>query len=196
MYPIILASASPRRQEILHRMNIPFVVNPSNIDETIPKEIDVKNGPEYLAQKKVEAILNTIPPNTEAPWILGADTMVHIDGKLLGKPESVEMAREMLCTIQGKTHEVITGLALYNGNTHNICTRTNIAKVTFAPLSEEEIDWYTNTGEWHGAAGAYRIQGQASYFIKEIVGTESAVMGLPIFELYDMLKKQSYSLIE
>ncbi len=196
MDPIILASSSPRRQEILKLLNIPFVVNPPDIDESISDNIPSEKIPEYLACKKVNAVVRKIAISQETVgWVLGADTVIHFKGKLYGKPDSKESAIQMLKTFQGKSHEVITGLALYNGELHDITTRTNINKIQFSPMSEKEIEWYVNTGEWHGVAGGYRIQGLASCFIKKIDGQESGIMGLPIFELYDMLKEQNYPFI-
>ncbi len=197
MEALILASSSPRRQEILKMLGIPFVVNPADIDETIPQDVDPKDAPEYLACKKVEAIAQRISSVQEdIGWILGADTVILFNGQLYGKPASKAEATEMIRSFQGHEHEVITGVALYNDNLHDITTRRSVSRLTFAPMSEEEIEWYVNTGEWHGAAGGYRIQGMASCFIKKIEGSESSIMGLPIFELYDMLKEQHYSFIE
>ena len=197
MEALILASSSPRRQEILKMLGIPFVVNPADIDENVPHDLDPKDAPEYLACKKVEAIAQRISTVQEdIGWILGADTAILFDGKLYGKPCNKEEAASMIRTFQGQVHEVITGVALYNDNLHDITTRKCISRLTFAPMSEEEIEWYVNTGEWHGVAGGYRIQGMASCFIKKIDGSESGIMGLPIFELYDMLKEQGYAFIE
>ena len=178
-------------------LGIPFVVNPADIDENVPQDLEPKDAPEYLACKKVEAIAQRISTVQEdIGWILGADTAILFDGKLYGKPSSKEEAATMMRTFQGQVHEVITGVALYNDNLHDITTRKSTSRLTFAPMSEEEIEWYVNTGEWHGAAGGYRIQGLASCFIKKIDGSESGIMGLPIFELYDMLKEQGYAFIE
>ncbi len=196
MEPIILASASPRRQEILKLLNIPFKVIIPDIDEVAPEGMLPEKVPEYLAAKKVDAVARSLPTGSELPWILSADTVIILDGKIYGKPESQEDAVEYLKTLQGKTHKAVTGIALYNGNLHYVSTRTSVTKVTFAPMSQEEIDWYIGTGDWHGAAGAYRIQGLASCFIKKIDGTNSSVVGLPIFELYDMLKEQGYSILD
>ena len=194
MEPITLASSSPRRQEILKKMNIPFIVHPANIAETIPGTVKLKNAPEFLACKKVEAVAQRISAQQEEiGWILGADTAILYGNKLYGKPQSKEEAVEMIRKLQGHTHEVVTGLAIYNDNIHDISMRTSCNKVTFAPMSETDIAWYISQGEWHGAAGGYRIQGTASCFIKKIEGTESSIMGLPIFELYDMLREQNYS---
>ena len=175
MEPIILASSSPRRQKILKFLNIPFIVNPANIDETIPADIKPEEAAEFLAARKIDAVAIILHKN-----------------KIFGKPKNQDEAREFLNSLQGTTHKVITGIALFNGTAHYMATRTSVNKVTFAAMSEAEIESYLETSEWHGAAGAYRIQGKASCFIKKIEGTESSVMGLPIFELYDMLKEQNY----
>ncbi len=196
MYPIILASSSPRRQEILKLLNIPFLVHPANMEETYPSDLEIKKVPEFLAEKKVKAVMDSIQKEQEIPWILGADTVIILNNKIYGQPQSQEEAAEFLHDFSGCKHEVVTGLALYNGNTKEIVKRTSINQVSFAKLTNKEIEWYLSTGEWHGVAGAYRIQGLASCFIKKINGSESSVMGLPIFELYDMLKKQNYSLID
>ena len=195
MEPMILASSSPRRQEILKMLNIPYKVIIPNIKEIIPEDISLQAAPEYLAARKVDAVARSLPAANELPWILGADTLIVAEGKVLGKPKSQDEAREDLQLLQGKTHDVYTGLALFNGKLMYIDTRTAHTRVTFAPMSEDEINWYLETGDWHGVAGGYRIQGLASCFITKIEGTNSAVVGLPIFELYDMLKTQNYSLL-
>lgn len=195
MEPIILASSSPRRQEILKTLNIPFIVMPADIDETIPSDIPLEKASEYLASKKVQEVLKQIGKDQEVAWILGADTTTILDGKLYGKPKDIVEAEEFLRSFQGRTQTVITSLALYNGAIHDLTTRVSVNKVTFAPMNDQEIEWYLNTGEWHGATGGFRIQGLASCFIKHMEGTVSSVVGLPIYELYDMLNEQNYSLL-
>lgn len=192
MEPVILASASPRRQEILKRLGIPFITKPANIDETIPPGIKIEDAPEYLASRKVNAILRSFPKEQEVRWILGADTIVVLRNKIFGKPKSQDEAKNILLALRGNTHKVITGVALYNGEIHFMSTRTSVNKVTFSDMTDKDIDLYLSTSEWYGAAGAYRIQGLASCFITKIEGTESSVMGLPMFELYDMLREQNY----
>ena len=182
MKPIILASSSPRRQEILKLMNIPYQVIIPNYKEEYPDDLELEKIPEFLATRKVDAVARSAPAEIEYPWILGADTVIIKDRKILGKPENQEQAAEYLKKLQGSTHKVVTGLALFNGELHYMSNRTSITKVTFSKMSEEEIKWYVSTGEWHGAAGGYRIQGLASCFISKIEGTNSSVMGLPIFE--------------
>ncbi len=196
MEPIILASSSPRRQEIFKQLGIPFQVKLSPVEEIIPDDIEKEKVPEYLAINKVKSVEKTYFADREIPWIFGADTMVYLDGELLGKPSDSEEAASYLGRIQGRTHKVITGMALFNGKLMYVSSRTVITEVTFASMSKEEIDWYVDSGEWHGAAGGYRIQGLASCFISKILGTSTNVVGLPIFDLYDMLKEQGYSFFE
>ncbi|MCI6366469.1 MAG: Maf family protein [Spirochaetia bacterium] len=196
MEPIILASSSPRRQEILKLLNIPFKVIIPNIDETISSAIEPEEIPEFLAREKVTAVIHSLPPQQEILWILGADTIILKEGKIFGKPDSRAQAEAFLREFSGKTHQVITSVVLYNGRKKTFVSKNAVTKVTFSELSDKEINWYLDTEEWHGAAGGYRIQSLASCFIKSIEGTQSCVTGLPIFELYDMFKEQGYSLLE
>ncbi len=196
MENIILASASPRRQEILKLMHIPFQVIIPGVDESLYTSRNAADLPEILAKAKVQAVVRSMPPKQVIPWVLGADTLVVMNNRIFGKPRDTDEAFEFLSTLQDHTHHVITSMALYNGRTHITTVRTAAAKVTLAPMTREEIEWYIDTGDWHGAAGGYRIQGLASCFIKKIDGTNSCVVGLPIFELYDMLKEQGYSIID
>lgn len=196
MEPIILASSSPRRQEILKLLNIPFKVIIPNIDETISSAIEPEEIPEFLAREKVTAVIHSLPPQQEILWILGADTIILKEGKIFGKPDSRAQAEAFLREFSGKTHQVITSVVLYNRRKKTFVSKNAVTKVTFSELSDKEINWYLDTEEWHGAAGGYRIQSLASCFIKSIEGTQSCVTGLPIFELYDMFKEQGYSLLE
>lgn len=196
MEPIILASSSPRRQEILKLLNIPFKVIIPNCDETLSSAIDPEELPEFLAREKVTAVIHSLPPQQEILWILGADTVILKDGQIYGKPDSRIQAEKFLRDFSGKTHQVITSVVLYNGRKKTFVSKNAITKVTFNELTDEEINWYLDTEEWHGAAGGYRIQSLASCFIKSIEGSQSCVTGLPIFELYDMFKEQGYSILE
>ena len=196
MEPIILASSSPRRQEILKMLKIPFRVIIPNIDETLVNSIDIEQVPELLAREKVTAVIHSLPAGQEIPWVLGADTLIQIDDKIMGKPQNHEQAIEYLKTLQGRSHYVITAIVLYNGRNRETSTKICKAKITFAPMTDQEIEWYVETGEWHGAAGGYRIQSLASCFINKIEGSYSGAVGLPIFELYDILKSQGYSILD
>ena len=196
MEPIILASSSPRRQEILKLLNIPFQVIIPNTDETITQGFSPEEASELIARQKISEIIHSKPMGQEIPWILSADTIILFNGKLYGKPQSHEEAFNFLKEFQGKSHEALTSIVLYNGKTKETVSKTCRTKVTFAKMSDEEIQWYLDTGEWHGASGGYRIQSLASCFIEKIEGSQSCVTGLPIRELYDMLKEQGYSILE
>ena len=195
MEPIILASSSPRRQEILKMLDIPFQVILPNIDETLTSSVDTEDVPELLAREKVSAVIHSLPSQQEIQWVLGADTVIVKNGRIFGKPQSADEAAEFLKEFQGSTHTVITAVVLYNGKQKSTTSRVAKTKVTFAPMTDDEIQWYLESGEWHGAAGGYRIQSLASIFIEKIEGTQSCVTGLPIHELYDMLKEQNYSIL-
>lgn len=195
MEPIILASSSPRRQEILKMLDIPFQVILPNIDETLTSSVDTEDIPELLAREKVSAVIHSLPSQQEIQWVLGADTVIVKNGRIFGKPQSADEAAEFLKEFQGSTHTVITAVVLYNGKQKSTTSRVVKTKVTFAPMTDDEIQWYLESGEWHGAAGGYRIQSLASIFIEKIEGSQSCVTGLPIHELYDMLKEQNYSIL-
>jgi septum formation protein len=196
MEPVILASSSPRRQEILKLLNIPYQVIMPNIDETITEGLVPEEIPELFAREKVAAVVQSLPSDREIQWVLGADTVIIYNNKIYGKPENQEQAGQFLHLFSGKTHTVRTVIALYNGRNRTTSTRACSTEVTFKKMSEKEIAWYIETGEWHGAAGGYRIQSLASCFIEKINGSMTGVVGLPIFELYDMLEEQGYSIID
>lgn len=196
MEPIILASSSPRRQEILKMLKIPYRVIMPNIDETFSSLLAHEEIPELLAREKVLAVIKSLPAGQEIPWVLGADTIISFENNVYGKPENQEQAFEFLKSFQGKTHQIITALVLYNGKKHTTTSRICKTNITFSTMSDEEIQWYVDTGEWHGAAGGYRIQSLASMFISKIEGSYSGAIGLPISELYDILKEQEYKILE
>jgi septum formation protein len=192
MEPIILASGSLRRQEYFRLLGLPFNIIPSLIDEAIYGKVSPQECAENFAIQKVNKII-TLLQKQPPPWICGADTIISLDKEILGKPQDRDDAQRMLTRLQGKSHEVITAVALFKGKDKTIDCRSVKSMVTFASLSEQEITWYLNTGEWQGVAGAYKIQGLASCFISGIQGSYSAIVGLPIHEFYVMLKENGYS---
>ena len=191
MEPVILASKSPQRQDILRMLRIPFIIAPADIDETLLSGLSPEKNVERLAIKKTEAVLHS-PLVRETPWIISADTLVFIDGLPMGKPVSADEARRMLGWYSNRTHHVITALCCYNNCSQAISTRIRTSAVSFKKLSQKEIDWYIDLGEWQQAAGGYRIQGTAACFISRIEGSYSSIVGLPMYELYDMLHTHGY----
>ena len=188
MEPIILASESPRRQEFFRLLGLNFTCMPANIDESYAPGADCRAVAEELAVKKVRKIAETM----EDAWICGADTLVELDGMIYGKAADRDEAGKTLRSLRGRTHVVYSAVALYNGRARTMDCKTVTSEVSFAPLSEGEIEWYLDSGEWIGAAGAYKIQGLAACFITEIKGSHFCVAGLPIREFYVMLRDNGY----
>ncbi|MGO1461326.1 MAG: Maf family protein [Marinobacter sp.] len=181
MTSIILASASPRRSELLAQICVPFSVQPAHIDETPGTEEAAGDYVERLACEKALAVAVNFP----ATQVVGSDTSVVLDGAILGKPVDKSEAKAMLARLSGKSHQVMTAVALAK-DTH--CeSRLVITNVTFRVLSETEIDAYVATGEPMDKAGSYGIQGLGGIFVKELKGSYSAVVGLPLQETSALL---------
>jgi septum formation protein len=192
MDPIILASGSLRRQDYFRLLGLPFSVMPSLIDEEIIKTKNPQKLAEDFSKQKVKRVLELLKDRLP-PWICGADTIISVDGDIFGKPRDRDDAKQMLQKLQGREHEVITAVTLYNGKKKTMDCRSVTSTVVFAPVSEGELEWYLNTGEWQGAAGAYKIQGLAACFISSIRGSPSSVVGLPMRDFYCMLRRNGYS---
>jgi septum formation protein len=190
--PIILASGSLQRQEYFRLLGLPFNIMLPHIDENPGAFCGPKAAVEGLAAGKVKKVVEVLKGRASG-WIFGADTVVVSEETVFGKPENREEAKKTLRRLRGRTHEVITGMALYNGKTETIDIRSVTSRVSFAEISEDEIEWYLDSGEWQGAAGAYRIQGLGACFITGIQGSPSSVVGLPIREFYVMLRDNGYS---
>lgn len=170
---LVLASASPRRAALLRALGIPFRVVVSGVDESLRAGEDGAVAAERLARAKASSVALT----SGLP-VLGADTVVVCDGAILGKPESAEDAARMLGALSGRTHEVVTGVALAAAG----ALRSGIEQTTvrFASLSEEQIAWYVATGEPFDKAGAYHVDGGGAAFIESVSGSPSNVAGLPL----------------
>jgi septum formation protein len=190
---LVLASASPRRQELLRAAGIEFIVQPSNVDETLRAGEAPREFAERLAREKASTVWKVRPQDI----ILGADTIVVIDDSILGKPLDQNDAIRMLRTLSGREHRVITGVAVvsaqYPVSSENVQPLIRIAceitTVTMSEISDADIHNYVKTGEPMDKAGAYAIQGIASRWIPQIEGDYSNVVGLPIALVYRMLKE-------
>lgn len=178
----ILASASPRRQELLEKIIPQYTCIPADIDETIPENISALDAPAYLSLKKARHIAKSNPNAV----VIGADTCVISGDKILGKPSSRENAFNMLKSLSGKTHLVITGCAIVKGTAE--ISFSEVTKVEFYPLTDEEINAYLDTNEYCDKAGAYGIQGGGAVLVKGIHGDYFNVVGLPLARLSRELK--------
>lgn len=181
MKKLILASQSPRRQELLQKLGLPFLVQAANIDETIDKSMPLDAAIADLAKRKATAIL----ANDNDAIVIGADTIVVYENNILGKPKDIYEAAKMLHMLQGNTHQVITGISVASKD--KILQDAHISYVTFDHLSEDEINAYLETMEWCDKAGSYAIQGHAAKYINHIDGDFYSIMGLPINLLHKML---------
>ncbi len=180
---LVLASKSPRRSEILKNAGIDFTVRTADTDETVPEGTKPDDAVVFLAARKALAV-----PREQGETVLGADTVVVLDGKILGKPSDRADAFNMIKSLSGRVHSVFTGVcAVGDGYTMTFAEET---LVEFLPLSDEEISDYVNTDEPYDKAGAYGIQGLASRFIRRIEGDYFNVVGLPVSSIYKKILKK------
>jgi septum formation protein len=211
---LVLASASPRRQELLRNARIPFVVQPAGIEERVREGELPRDCAERLAREKALAVSRTRPGD----YVLGADTIVVVDGNILGKPHDAADAARMLRLLSGRDHQVITGVCLagargqgsgasksktrgrpaargvdeqLTGGDRRLASASETTLVTMSELSDADIREYIATGEPMDKAGAYAIQGIASRWIPRIEGDYSNVVGLPVALVYRMLREQA-----
>ena len=183
MTRIILASKSPRRKQLMDTLNIPYEIIVADIEETIDHEKELRNEIEKLSFLKALKVYKDNP----GAIVIGADTIVVVDNKVLGKPQNEEEASQMLHKLQNNKHTVITGCSIISSKMSE--TFSNVSDVYFNPMSDEEIEEYIKTKEPMDKAGAYAIQGLGSKFIHSINGDYYSIMGLPISEVYQRLKK-------
>ncbi|WP_028325503.1 Maf family protein [Desulfatirhabdium butyrativorans] len=180
---IILASQSSRRRYLMKQAGIEFRVIPSRCEEHIDPALSPADCVAQLALQKASDIASLHPD----AWVIGADTIVVIDGTILGKPSSKAEAKTMLRRLSGRTHQVLTGFALVNQAGERTIGRTVSTDVLFKPLSDDEIAWYIGTDEPFDKAGAYALQGIGAFMIKAVHGSYTNVIGLPICELIETL---------
>ncbi len=184
---LVLASASPRRQDLLRAAGIPFTVHPANVDETPVAGEAARVYAERLAREKALTVWKARPHDV----VLGADTVVVVDEQILGKPEDAADAARMLRILSGKAHQVITGVCIVRpvkpGESESIQVASETTRVYFDEISDEDIRTYVASTEPMDKAGAYAIQGMASRWIPRIEGDYSNVVGLPMALVYRML---------
>ena len=179
---IVLASASPRRAELLRAAGIDFEVQPADVDEAIT----TGESPNEYVSRLAEAKARLVYERDVRRIVLAADTAVVVDADVLGKPLDETDASRMLRMLSGRTHEVLTAVSVFHPG-QIVDTRVDTTAVEFAPLSDADIDWYVSSGEPMDKAGAYAVQGLASRFVTRIEGSYSNVVGLPVALVYQML---------
>lgn len=191
---IVLASKSPRRRELLEQAGVRFTVHASEVDETLSDELagNPYEAVGVLSERKAGAVVQELlAQKPQGIWVvIGSDTMVVLNGEVFGKPRSLSQAKHMLRALSGATHEVMTGVSVWlvNGGEDGKVsvgkkTFTDVSKVTFFELSDEQIDEYLKMGESFDKAGAYAVQGHAASFVAGIDGAVDTVIGLPVGRL-------------
>lgn len=193
MTKIVLASASPRRRELLSQIGIPFEVVPGDIDE---ENTELSGTPGQKAEQLAHMKAANVAARLESGLVLGADTIVVCDDEIFGKPADEEDARRMLMKLGGREHQVITGIALVDASSGKARTAHEITTVRFSELTGREIDVYIASGEPFDKAGAYAIQGRAAIFVESLDGCYSNVVGLPLRRLYCLLRDFGVSIYD
>ena len=186
---LILASQSPRRRDLLSMLGLEFTVVTADIDETMDENLSVEEAVAEVCKRKAEAVAALYPHDT----IISADTIVVVDGKVLGKPLTEDHAKEMLRSLSGRSHTVMTAFCLWEKG--RAVTHVEQTHLRFKPLSNEEIDAYVATGSPMDKAGAYGIQDQASIFVEALEGDYYNVMGLPVCALVKALRKNGIAVL-
>ena len=190
-YKFILASASPRRKELLSIYVKDFKIMPADIDETVPDNIALEDAPLYTAKEKAAAVFKKL---NEDEIIITADTIVMLDNKIYGKPKDKLDAYNMIKTLSGKTHQVITGVCCYSKDKQINIEFSDVTNVSFTDISDEIIEKYLENAEYIDKAGAYAVQGFASMFVEKIEGSYDNVVGLPMGRLARNLIKYKINL--
>lgn len=206
-FRLILASQSPRRHSLLSEVGVPFTVAPSRAEELLAGD-DARKLVQTNARAKVTGAV--LPPDVSSgTFVLGSDTLVTVDGLVMGKPFSAGEAAGMLTRLSGRVHQVVSGVALARTSGGLVesgtgaCVRaadTRLAVATtdvvFRPLSGGEVEAYVESGEWKGKAGGYAIQGMAAFFSSEVLGEYSNVVGLPLCLLGQLFREWGFDLVQ
>lgn len=185
---LILASGSPRRRELLQSLGLRFVVRPVDLDETHRSDEAPEAYVRRLASAKARA------RGQAGELVLGADTIVVLDGEILGKPQNPADAQRMLRRLAGREHSVFTGVSLWEPERSQHASEVDRSRVRLSPLREEEIEWYVATGEPLDKAGGYAVQGVGALFVDSVEGNYSNVVGLPVPTTYRLFATLGYDL--
>jgi septum formation protein len=183
---LILASASPRRRELLATLGLEFDVVPSEADETFPAHLNPREAAVHLAREKGRWVARLRPD----AWVLSADTIVVVEGEILGKPRDAEEALSMLTRLSGRTHTVITAFCLIHASLKRERCEAVETQVSFRAVAPGELAAYARSGEPLDKAGAYAIQGGAAGFVEAVEGSYSNVVGLPLEKLSEVLREE------
>lgn len=185
-FPLVLASSSPRRQELIQYLQIPYILHAVATDENIVADLSPEKAVMQLAEEKALASANDLQQNLV---YLGADTIVVLNGHIFGKPKDNDEATEMISSLSGQTHQVYTGICLHHPDTKFFACDVCRSDISVAPMSQKEIEDYVSLGDSLDKAGSYGIQGAFAAYVPRIEGCYYNIMGLPLYSLRMLLKK-------
>ena len=186
---LLLASTSPARRALLDALRVPYEPEAPGVDEDVPESTNVEDAVRMLALRKARAVARRHP---EA-LVLGADQLVEADGRVLGKPATLEAARAQLGSLLGRTHRLLTAAALVGGGAEQLAL--DAVTVRLFALGSEELERYLGTGEWQGCAGGYRIEGRGQALVADLQGDRTSVQGLPMLAVVRMLRDRGVPLL-
>ena len=187
---LVLASASPRRRDLLAGLQLDFAVRSAEIDESALTDELPEDHVLRLARAKAQAVARP------GELVLAADTVVVLEGRILGKPADPADAQQMLSSLAGREHDVYTGVALFEPDRDTLVSATDRSEVRIAALDEDEISWYVSTGEPLDKAGSYAIQGLGALFVERVVGNYTNVVGLPLPLTRSLFRQLSYDILD
>lgn len=191
MSPLILASTSSARRALMDGLGIPYRAESPGVDEEVSPTLSAREAVQVLAARKARAVQARHP---EA-WVLGADQLVEVEGEVLSKPADRDAARRQLGKLLGHTHDICTGVCLVGPGGH-IAEALEVSRLTFYPVSPEELERYLDLGEWQGCAGSYRIEGAGQALLARLEGDRTNVQGLPMLTVVRMLREAGLSFFE
>jgi len=186
---LVLASTSSARRALLDALGIAYTAEAPGVDEDIPAGTGVESAVRMLALRKARAVAARHPETL----VLGADQLAEVDGRILGKPDSREAARAQLGSLLGRSHRLLTAVALVGGGDEQL--ELDVVTLRFHRVSGEELDRYLDTGEWQGCAGAYRIEGRGQALVDALEGDRTSVQGLPMLPVVRMLRARGFPLL-
>ena len=186
---LILASTSPARRALLDALGVTYSAEAPGVSEDVPEGTQVEDAVRMLALRKARAVAARHP---EA-LVLGADQLAEVDGRALGKPESRDAARVQLGSLLGRSHRLLTAVALVGGGDEQLVL--DVVTLRFHPVPPEELERYLDTGEWEGCAGGYRIEGRGQALVAALDGDRTSVQGLPVLPVVRMLRARGFPLL-
>jgi len=191
MSPLILASTSSARRALMDGLGVPYRAESPGVDEDVSPTLSAREAVQVLALRKARAVHARHP---EA-WVIGADQLVQVEGEVLSKPADRDAARRQLGKLLGHTHDICTGVCLVGPGGH-IAEALEVSRLTFYPVSAEELERYLDLGEWEGCAGSYRVEGAGQALLARLEGDRTNVQGLPMLTVVRMLREAGFTFFE